>query len=245
MKSTSHFALLIAVALTAACTPNSDNKSRPASSPPPAPVTNDARPLGDPDAASNAASPPSSGPGQTPTTSSDNGVSAQKIHVLQITALNFLNGGIEPCNVRNRNFSFSTDDKNLEVTICQNSKVKVHAASSEGVVTFHATDLLRSVELDSKYDGDQRFELGKTKRMLRYGAENPYGFTYVMAQEVTGLDPKLLAQWNQLNDRAAGVRAQILTAQQQGLPVTRATREELSDLEAQLEVLREKLKKGN
>ncbi len=34
--------------------------------------------------------------------------------------------------------------------------------------------------------------------MLRYGANNPYGFTYVMAEEVTGIDPQMLAEWNDL-----------------------------------------------
>lgn len=161
-----------------------------------------------------------------------------KTHILQITALNFLQGGLEQCTARNKVFSFTQQDKNVRTTICKNSLTEVFVVSDAGVVQFHTTDRTNGRELPSSSSAfDQSYELGKERPMLRYSAINPYGFTYVMAEEVTGIDPALLAQWNELNSKLANLRAQILTAQQSGQTVPTAVLDELRAVEAKMEEL--------
>ncbi len=185
-------------------------------------------------------------PNQTFNAFNENASASENSHILQVTVLNFLSGGLESCDVKNKIFPFSLNDKNLEVPICKNSRVKVYATSDSGTVTFHATDIINQFELPSSNNSErQNFELGKTKGMLRYAVENPYGFTYVMAEEVTGIDKQLLEQWNQLSGRAAELRGQIIKAQQQGKPAPASTVKELEKIEMELFLLSEKMQGSN
>jgi hypothetical protein len=170
-------------------------------------------------------------------------VYAQTSHELQITALNFLTGpgGLEHCNVENKIFKFSSSDKSREVLICENSRVKVSATSNEGVVTFHATNVLDRIELTANDYSSSQLELGKTQGMIRYYPKNNYGFTYVMAEEVTGIDKTWLAQMNNLVDQAASLQAEIVRAQQRGETAPAETVKALNDIEQKLvELTKEK-----
>lgn len=166
-------------------------------------------------------------------------------HVLQITALNFLRGGLEQCEVKNKIFSFTQLDRSVKTTVCKNSMVEVFVVSESGVVQFHAVDRTNNRELQTSSSAfDQSYELGKDRPMLRYSAENPYGFTYVMAEEVTGVDPEVLAQWNELNGKLASLRAQVLTAQQKGRKVPKSVLAEMKSVQAKLAKLAKKMEKS-
>jgi transposase-like protein len=132
-------------------------------------------------------------PSQTFTTFDDKDVKSianGSQRYMQMTVLNFLLGGSEQCNLKNKLFTFSVEDKKLEIPLCKNSKVKVYATSDLGVITFHATDISSGTELPpSDYSGSPRFEFGKSQEMLRYGVQNPYGFTYVLAEQVSDPEP--------------------------------------------------------
>jgi len=172
--------------------------------------------------------------------------SVKTSHILQMTVINFLSGGSEPCNLKDKIFSFSSGDKDVVIPLCKNSRVEVNAVSNSGVVTFHAIDILRQKELAQKYYDknsvdQQHFELGKTKGMLRYGVVNPFGFTYVMAEEVTGIDMSLLEKWNELNNRATKLREQILLSEQQGSRPLEEVVKELGEIDNQLLELRAKM----
>ena len=162
-------------------------------------------------------------------------------HVLQITALNFLIGGLEPCNVEDKQYPFSESDRGVETLICLNSKSKVYAVSDSGTVTFHAMDLVaeREMEAGTGTEGSA-FDLGKTEN-LRFSAKNPYGFTYLIIGEVTGIDPQLLAEWNEQNAKLADLRAQYLTAQQNGEPVSDELMKKITDLETKMSELSKKM----
>lgn len=164
-------------------------------------------------------------------------------HSIQITVLNFLMGGRENCDVKNKIFVFSATNQKVETPICENSQVRVSASSQDGVVTFHATEVNSGRELPPKdaISESAHFILGKSKGMLRYGVENPHGFTYVMAEEVTGYDPVVLAQVNDLNVRAASLRAEILTALQAGKKPSPKTINALRQIEAEAAILSDKL----
>lgn len=164
---------------------------------------------------------------------------------LQITVLNFLSGGLEQCDLKNKLFKFSVHDQNIKQTLCKNSKVEVTAESDSGKVTFRAIDL----ELDSELpitnsSATQTFELGKTKKMLRYGVENPHGFTYVMAEDFTGISIELLNQWNDLNQKYSSLMAEILKAQENGEEAPVEKRVELISIEDQLRKLAQEMEKS-
>lgn len=169
--------------------------------------------------------------------------STQGLYVLQITALNFLKGGFESCDVKDQIFTFSGYDKGVETIICINSRVKLVATSNEGLVKFSATDLTSGSTLDGN-NGFQIFELGKTQAMLRSGFENPYGFTYVMAEEVTGYDQNLLAQWNKVNTKMAKLRALVLTTEQYGYSIPAEIKEEIKAVELELQEISQKIKES-
>ena len=167
---------------------------------------------------------------------------------MQLTVLNFLQGGAQPCEVKNKVFNFAKKDKAKKTVICKNSKVSVYMVSDAGTVKFAALDRKKGKDLPSSSSSfDTVYELGKERPMLRYSVENPYGFTYVMAEEVTGLDPKLLAEWNRLNDEATSLRASILATEQSGQTAPQwvkdqleATLKEMAEISAEMEKARKK-----
>ncbi len=162
--------------------------------------------------------------------------------LMQITVLNFLSGGYEHCNVKDSIFTFSILDENKKTTLCRNSKVEVSVTSHLGLLIFQALDVTNDNILTSSSSSDKPFfAFGDNKGMLRYQAENPYGFTYVMAEEVTGIDPALLAEWNVLKNRLSTLRAQILNTQMSGGKVSSDLLAEAAELEAKMEVLKDKM----
>ncbi|MBS1962742.1 MAG: hypothetical protein JST04_11030 [Bdellovibrionales bacterium] len=166
-------------------------------------------------------------------------------HALQVTVLNFLQGGLEQCELKEpKIFMFTEKDEDVKTVLCKNSKVEVNAVSNRGQVHFAAIDLATGRELPVRTkESQQDFELGKTNPSIRYYPSSPYGFTYLRAEEVTGIDPALLAQWNALNDRHSHLLAAILTAEQNGEQAPESVKAELRYVDAKMEVLSAEMEK--
>lgn len=165
--------------------------------------------------------------------------------VVQITALNFLAGGSEPCDVKNKIFVLNSEDKGKKTSICKNSKVELLMDSNAGKVTFSAIDLGTGKELKpADYNVASSLELGKEAPMLRFAPQNPYGFSYVMAEDVSGLDTGLLKEWNELNDELAGLRGQVLTAERNGQTVSDTVLKQLQAKEIEAQAAQEELLKS-
>jgi hypothetical protein len=139
---------------------------------------------------------------------------ASKQHVLQISVINFLTGGLESCNLSDKIFSFSEDDNSRKIELCKNSRVVVNAISNAGKVTFEAIDKESGQKLDDYSNHEVNvFELGKTNGRLSYTVKNPDGFTAAFAEEMTGVDLGTLALWNQYNSESSGYLAKLLQGQ--------------------------------
>ncbi len=180
--------------------------------------------------------------------SPDQVVGPSQSYDVQITALNFLYGGLEPCDVKNKKFTFSSLDNKVKSVICSNHRVELFAISHKGQITFHATDLLYETELlEANYSQGNTLVLGNTngsRATLRYSANNPYGFTHVTAEEITGLDPVLLEKWNRLNSRLSELREQEILARKNGKKLPKKVQKEIAQLENEMRILDAQMK-GN
>jgi len=165
-----------------------------------------------------------------------------KTFALQVTALNFLQGGREPCDVKNKIYLVNTQDVSVKIIVCRNSKVELSMQSNLGTITYRAVDLATGEDLPSTYTGTSEFyELGKTQEMTRFYVENPYGFTYLMVEDVTGINQEDLAKFNQLNSRLSSLKAQVLTAQQNGEAVDPMIFDEMRKIEEEMSELSKKI----
>lgn len=165
------------------------------------------------------------------------------VHVLQVSIINFLTGGIDSCDYENVKLAFNTQDKNKVLTLCQNSRVKITATSNLGSVNFKAIDLTNNFELPpAEYSEGQTFKFGENQATLRYSAMNPYGFTYVIADEVTNINPTFLSEWNTINKKLSSLKSKALSAKLEGKKVSKDTEEEIQSLEIQLFELAQKMK---
>lgn len=167
-----------------------------------------------------------------------------KQHTLQITVINFLKFNGDKCNVKNQLFYFNTHDKNVKTFICSNSTVAIYAHSNDGVVSFSAVDLNRNKELPDSPNTTKTWVLGKSKEMLRYQAKNPYGFTYVMAEDVSGIEPTLLEQWNKLSEQRAIIVEKGLLAEREGKKLSKKDLKDLMAIEGMLSLLAERMKES-
>ena len=161
---------------------------------------------------------------------------------LQITVLNFLKGGLEPCNLKNKIFTFHPTDQAQKQMVCKNSKVEVDLISNVGSITFKAIDLSTGKDLESSAASTTSvFTFGKDKS-LRYGTQNPYGFTYVLAEDMTGVDPNLLDQWNTLNDKYTHLLAQVLTNNENQQKTEKSVLDDLTAVKEQMNDLAKKMR---
>jgi hypothetical protein len=163
---------------------------------------------------------------------------------LQFTIINFLNGYVEPCDVKNKIFTFSITDKNERTTLCKNSAVEIYAVSNAAVVNIFAQDLVKNITLDHDRKTDMPIiVLGKLDRMLAVGYNNPYGFTYLMAEDFTGVDLDLVAAWNSLSTRYATLKAELLDSEANGHSIPQDKRNELAEIVKERALLSEKINK--
>ena len=72
--------------------------------------------------------------------------------------------------------------------------------------------------------------------MIRYGVTNPNGFTYVMAEDVTGYDPELSSQFNKLSHEFVSIKGQIIANQQNGVRTPAEVHARLQKIEKDLEI---------
>lgn len=160
---------------------------------------------------------------------------------VQITALNFLEGGLEPCSLKNKKFTFSSIDNKIKNVICSNSRVELYVISHKGQLSFHATDLLYETELlEATYSQGNKLDLGNTngsRTTLRYSVNNPYGFTYIIAEEITGLDPVLLEKWNRLNLRLSQLKEEEIQARKNGKKFPKKSQKEIDHVENEIRIL--------
>ena len=155
--------------------------------------------------------------------------------LLQITAIDALTGGVEPCDLKNKIFTFKKTDKNFRTDLCRNSKVETFMVSNAGTVQFYTVDRITGFELEALGTyADQAYELGKSRPMLRYYPRNPYGFTYIMAEEVTGIDLAVLARWNDANARLSELKAQVIEFERNRQPIPASTYENIRVLELEI-----------
>lgn len=164
---------------------------------------------------------------------------------LQISVLSFLQGGKEPCAFNNQIMSFSLNDQNKEKILCKNSKIKVSMESNLGIITFKVIDLQSNVEITEQesYSEGQTFDLEGEKRSLRFGPINPYGFTHVIVEDVTGIDRELLKQWNELNTKASAKKAKLIELKKAGKEIPNELITELKEIKKQQDELAEKMYK--
>lgn len=168
--------------------------------------------------------------------------SAAKTYQLQVTVLSFLQGGREKCDFTNKLITFSMEDRDRKLVLCKNSQVEVSAVSDLGVVTFFATDVHSEMEYpEAPYSQNQSIELGQERKWLRYGAEIPNAYAYVIAEDVTGVDPKLLKKWNELNARSSKLKEKVALAKEFGREASDEVLEELNEVELEMDVLKKKM----
>ncbi len=157
-----------------------------------------------------------------------------KNYLLQVTVENTLKGEKVECDAKNKKLAVTSQDENVRQILCTNSKVSVSAVSNAGAVTFEARDLAKNQELgpgkNSKNPAE--FDLEKTQGVLRYEAENPYGRTSVTAENITGVDEKLLTKRNDLVVQAQKLQEKIRHSGKGR--VSQKTIEELEDLKREI-----------
>jgi len=158
------------------------------------------------------------------------------VHLLQVNALNFLTGNVEPCKVKNKIFAVSEFDNNLGYIVCKNSKVKLLLLSDRGIVAYKAIDLTtgRAFPVNLEQTTGEYYELGKTYIVTRYTVYNPYGFTYLMVEDVTDIDPEILDKINDLNDKLSKLKEKVLLAERSGTRVDPRIYEEILILEEKI-----------
>ncbi len=162
---------------------------------------------------------------------------------LQITAIDSLAGGAETCDVKNKIFSFKPTDKNYRTDLCRNSKVETFMVSNAGTVQFYTIDRITGFELEALGTyADYNYELGKSRPTLRYYPRNPYGFTYIMAEEITGIDPAVFIRWNEASALLSQLKAQVTQLEVSRQTVPTALRENIRVLEIELLALQRKIR---
>ncbi|MDH4467058.1 MAG: hypothetical protein QE271_03300 [Bacteriovoracaceae bacterium] len=151
---------------------------------------------------------------------------------LQITALNFLQGGLEGCtDVKDRIYIFSKDDKNQKTIICKNSKVELHIVSNDGILYFHAFDLELNSEIVTYYPGTETsYVLGKTEGSTKFSPKRDYSFTFMRVEDVSDVPVELLTKFNKLNSERSNLVAQVIDAENQGQSVPEETKFKILEL---------------
>ncbi|MDA8793980.1 hypothetical protein N9N67_12090, partial [Bacteriovoracaceae bacterium] len=121
---------------------------------------------------------------------------------IQITTINFLTGGQENSGVRNKIFEVNLNDKMKKTIISKNSKISVEMLSNNGLIIFQAINqsTKKVLEKGKGYPAIGYFKLG-SDNSIRIRPANPYGFTWLSAEDMTGFDPTLLARFNDLSTR--------------------------------------------
>src|SRR3989339_501543 len=157
----------------------------------------------------------------------------QYVHLLQVTALNFLTDGTEQCNVKNIIFAVSELDNNISYTVCINSKVQLLLLSDRGIVSYKAINLKNWQTLSVKLSETtaEYYELGKMTGLTRYAVHNPYGITSLAIEDVTDVSPELLKKYNDLNDRLSQLKEEVLLAKQNGTSLDPQIYEEILKLQ--------------
>ncbi len=167
------------------------------------------------------------------------GIATSDEFEMQVTVLNFLRGNVENANVKNKVLTFSVKDRNKEQVISRNSKVKVVVLSNNGKVKFKAIDARYGQELTYS-SGLEDYIHGETKGTLRIHANNPYGFTYIMAEDITGINKEALAEYNELNSRLSKLREEVLLAERDGREVSEETIAEIRKIESKMREVSER-----